>query len=170
VAKWQYEKEAKDSEEWDRREKEKLERWRWEEEQYRSEKELERRIERLEQNLERLEQIHHESDDHHQSDDHGRVVTCEVLEVKDAGIEVKIIGTDLTTSIKRSELGHDYDGNDQRPECFEVGEKVDARVIQFDNFARKVQVSIKALLIAEEKEAIALYGYRERPALRGNGP
>jgi len=32
------------------------------------------------------------------------VVTCEVLEVKESGIEVKIAGTDFTTFIKRSEL------------------------------------------------------------------
>src|SRR6516165_5595474 len=60
----------------------------------------------------------------------GAVVTCEVLEVKDAGIEVKIVGTDFTTFIKRSELARDR--NDQRAERFAVGEKVDARVIQFD--------------------------------------
>src|SRR5438094_2383471 len=34
----------------------------------------------------------------------GAVVTCEVTEVKEAGIDVKIVGTDLTTFIKRSEL------------------------------------------------------------------
>jgi small subunit ribosomal protein S1 len=37
----------------------------------------------------------------------GAVVTCEVLEVKEAGIEVKISGTDFTTFIKRSELARD---------------------------------------------------------------
>src|SRR5438874_2619300 len=73
----------------------------------------------------------------------GAVVTCEVLEVKEAGIEVKISGTDFTTFIKRSELARDR--NDQRAERFAVGEKVDARVIQFDKKARKVQASIKAL-------------------------
>ena len=60
----------------------------------------------------------------------GAVVTCEVIEVKEAGIEVKIVGTDFTTFIKRSELARDR--NDQRAERFAVGEKVDARVIQFD--------------------------------------
>src|ERR687889_2392383 len=34
----------------------------------------------------------------------GAVVTCEVLEVKESGIEVKIAGTDFSTFIKRSEL------------------------------------------------------------------
>src|SRR3989454_447785 len=63
----------------------------------------------------------------------GAVVTCEVLEVKESGIEVKIAGTDFTTFIKRSELARDR--NDQRAERFAVGEKVDARVIQFDKKA-----------------------------------
>jgi len=35
-------------------------------------------------------------------------------------------------------------------------------VIQFDKKARKVQVSIKALEVAEEKEAIAQYGSSDR--------
>ncbi len=89
----------------------------------------------------------------------GSVVTCEVLEVKDGGLEVKIAGTDLTTFIKRNELARDR--GDQRPERFSVGEKVDARITQFDRRARKVAVSIKALEVAEEKEAIAQYGSAE---------
>src|SRR6266852_1888924 len=96
----------------------------------------------------------------------GAVVTCEVLEVKEAGIEVKISGTDFTTFIKRSELARDR--NDQRAERFAVGEKVDARVIQFDKKARKVQVSIKALEVAEEKEAIAQYGSSDSGATLGD--
>ncbi|HEY2247293.1 MAG TPA: 30S ribosomal protein S1, partial [Bradyrhizobium sp.] len=49
-----------------------------------------------------------------------------------------------------------------------VGEKVDARVIQFDKKARKVQVSIKALEVAEEKEAIAQYGSSDSGATLGD--
>jgi small subunit ribosomal protein S1 len=96
----------------------------------------------------------------------GSVVTCEVLEVKDGGIEVKISGTDLTAFIKRSELARDR--GDQRPERFSVGEKVDARIIQFDRRARKVAVSIKALEVAEEKEAIAQYGSADSGASLGD--
>src|SRR5919107_1825365 len=96
----------------------------------------------------------------------GAVVTCEVLEVKEGGIDVKIVGTDFTTFIKRSELARDR--NDQRAERFAVGEKVDARVIQFDKKARKVQVSIKALEVAEEKEAIAQYGSSDSGATLGD--
>jgi small subunit ribosomal protein S1 len=41
-------------------------------------------------------------------------VTCEVIEVKDGGLEV--LGTDLTAFIKRNELARDR--GDQRPERF----------------------------------------------------
>ena len=96
----------------------------------------------------------------------GGVVTCEVTEVKEAGLDVKIVGTDLTTFIKRSELARDR--GEQRPERFAVGQKVDARVTQFDRRARKVQVSIKALEVAEEKEAIAQYGSSDSGATLGD--
>src|SRR5476649_1236853 len=96
----------------------------------------------------------------------GAVVTCEVLEVKESGIDVRITGTDFTTFIKRSELARER--SDQRAERFAVGEKVDARVIQFDKKARKVQVSIKALEVAEEKEAIAQYGSSDSGATLGD--
>jgi small subunit ribosomal protein S1 len=70
-----------------------------------------------------------------------QVVTCEITAVNDGGLEVKLTGTDLSTFIRRGDLSRDR--NEQRPERFAVGEKVDARVILFDKKARKVQVSIK---------------------------
>jgi small subunit ribosomal protein S1 len=96
----------------------------------------------------------------------GAVVTGEVVEVKEAGIDVKIVGTDLTSFIKRSELARDR--NDQRSDRFQVGQKVDARVTQFDRRTRKVTVSIKALEVAEEKEAIAQYGSSDSGATLGD--
>ncbi len=96
----------------------------------------------------------------------GAVVTCEVTAVNDGGIEVKIVDTDMTAFIKRSDLARDR--NDQRPERFAVGEKVDARVTLFDKKARKVGVSIKALEIAEEKEAVAQYGSSDSGATLGD--
>ena len=95
-----------------------------------------------------------------------QVVTCEVTDVKEGGIDVKITGTDLTAFIRRGDLARDR--ADQRPERFAPGEKVDARVIQFDRKARKVQVSIKALEMAEEKEAIAQYGSSDAGASLGD--
>jgi small subunit ribosomal protein S1 len=96
----------------------------------------------------------------------GAIVTCEVSEVKETGIDVKIVGTDLTAFIKRSELARDR--SEQRPERFAVGQKVDARVTQFDRRAHKVSVSIKALEVAEEKEAIAQYGTADSGASLGD--
>src|SRR5207253_10354936 len=78
----------------------------------------------------------------------GSVVTCEVTEVKEAGLDVKLVGTDLTTFIKRSELARDR--GEQRPERFAIGQKVDARVTQFDRRGRKVSVSLKAQEVSAE--------------------
>jgi len=96
----------------------------------------------------------------------GAIVTCEVIEVKEAGIDVKIVGTDLTTFIKRGDLARDR--GEQRPERFAAGEKIDARVTVFDKKAHKVSVSIKALEMAEEKEAIAQYGSADAGASLGD--
>ncbi|HEY8578581.1 MAG TPA: S1 RNA-binding domain-containing protein, partial [Beijerinckiaceae bacterium] len=96
----------------------------------------------------------------------GAVVTCEVLDVKEGGLDVQIVGSDLTAFIKRNELARDR--ADQRPERFAVGEKVDARITLFDRKARKVAVSIKALEVAEEKEAIAQYGSADSGASLGD--
>ena len=96
----------------------------------------------------------------------GQVVTCEVLEVKDSGLEVKIVDTDLSTFIRRAELARDR--GDQRPERFAAGEKVDARVTMFDRKARRVTLSIKALEMAEEKEAIAQFGSSDSGASLGD--
>ncbi len=60
------------------------------------------------------------------------------------------------------------DRSEQRPDRFAVGQKVDARVIQFDRRSHKVQVSIKALEVAEEKEAIAQYGSSDSGATLGD--
>jgi small subunit ribosomal protein S1 len=94
------------------------------------------------------------------------VVTTEVTEVKESGIDVRIVGTEFTAFIKRSDLARDR--SEQRPERFAVGQKVDARVTQFDKKARKVGVSIKALEVAEEKEAIAQYGSSDSGATLGD--
>jgi small subunit ribosomal protein S1 len=72
----------------------------------------------------------------------------------------------MTSFIKRSELARDR--SEQRPDRFAVGQKVDARVVQFDRRTQKVTVSIKALELAEEKEAIAQYGSSDSGATLGD--
>ena len=96
----------------------------------------------------------------------GLRVTCEVLQVKDSGIEAKLLDHDVTTFIRRSDLSRDR--SEQRPDRFGVGEKFDAVVTQVDAKARKVSVSIKALEIAEEKEAVAQYGSTDSGASLGD--
>ena len=58
--------------------------------------------------------------------------------------------------------------SEQRPERVAVGEKVDARVTQFDKAARKVSLSIKALEIADEKAAVEQYGSSDSGASLGD--
>src|SRR6188474_1741963 len=96
----------------------------------------------------------------------GAQVTCEVMAVQDSGIEVKLADTDITTFIKRSDLSRDR--SEQRPERFNVGDKVDAAVTSLDKSSRRVTVSIKALEIAEEKQAVAQYGSSDSGASLGD--
>ena len=96
----------------------------------------------------------------------GAVVTGTVTAVTDGGIEVAIADTDLTAFIRRADLSRDR--SEQRPERFAVGEKVDARVTQFDRKTRRIGLSIKALEIAEEKEAVAQYGSSDSGASLGD--
>jgi small subunit ribosomal protein S1 len=86
----------------------------------------------------------------------GSIVTAEVVDVKDGGIEVKVADSDFNAFIRRADLSRDR--SEQRPERFAPGEKVDARVTNVDKKTRRLTLSIKALEIAEEKEAVAQYG------------
>jgi small subunit ribosomal protein S1 len=96
----------------------------------------------------------------------GDVITLEVVEVKEAGLDAKITGTDVMTFVKRADLARDR--ADQRSDRFQVGQKFDARVTLFDRKTHKVNVSIKALEVAEEKEAIAQYGSSDSGASLGD--
>ncbi len=96
----------------------------------------------------------------------GDAVTCEVTAVEPNGIMVKIADSDITTYIKRADLSRDR--SEQRPERFNVGNKVDAQVLTVDKAARRIQVSIKALEIAEEKQAVAQYGSSDSGASLGD--
>ncbi|WP_449393795.1 30S ribosomal protein S1 [Devosia riboflavina] len=94
------------------------------------------------------------------------VVTTEVIEVNEGGIEVRIADSDVTAFIRRADLSRDR--NDQRPERFSKGEKVDARVTQYDRKTGRIQLSIKALEIAEEREAVANFGSSDSGASLGD--
>ncbi|WP_073975263.1 30S ribosomal protein S1 [Erythrobacter donghaensis] len=94
-----------------------------------------------------------------------QTVTVTVLEVRDGGLEVQVGEDGATGFIKRSDLGRDRD--EQRPDRFQVGQKVDAMVIGFDR-SKKPNFSIKARQIAEEKEAVAQFGSSDSGASLGD--
>jgi small subunit ribosomal protein S1 len=95
----------------------------------------------------------------------GAITTVTVLEVRDAGLEVQAGEDGATGFIKRTDLGRDRD--EQRPERFQVGQKFDAMVSGFDR-SKKPTFSIKAMQIAEEKQAVAQYGSSDSGATLGN--
>ncbi|MEG3179648.1 30S ribosomal protein S1 [Sphingomonas sp. LT1P40] len=93
------------------------------------------------------------------------VVTVTVLEVRDAGLEVQVGDDGATGFIKRTDLGRDRD--EQRPERYQVGQKFDAMVTGVDR-SKKPTFSIKAMQIAEEKQAVAQYGSSDSGASLGD--
>ncbi len=95
----------------------------------------------------------------------GAVVTCTVTEVNDGGIEVSL-ADGVKSFIRRADLARDR--NDQRPERFGKGDKIDAQVTAIDKASRKISLSIKAREVAEEKEAVAQYGSSDSGASLGD--
>ncbi|MDC7682946.1 30S ribosomal protein S1 [Asticcacaulis sp. BYS171W] len=98
----------------------------------------------------------------------GQNVTVTVTEVTSGGIEVKFGEDDapMSTFIRKSDLSRDR--NEQRVERFAVGDRIDAQITNVDKAARKVSVSIKALEMASEKEAIEQYGSQDSGASLGD--
>ena len=98
----------------------------------------------------------------------GQTVTVTVTEVTTGGIEVRF-GEDeapMTAFVRKSDLSRDR--ADQRPERFAVGDRVDAQITTVDKAARRVGLSIKALEMAEEKEAIEQFGSSDSGASLGD--
>jgi small subunit ribosomal protein S1 len=98
----------------------------------------------------------------------GQTVTVQVTEVTSGGIEVRF-GEDeapMTAFIRKSDLSRDR--NDQRPERFAVGDRVDAQVTAVDKAARRISVSIKALEMADEKDAVDKFGSQDSGASLGD--
>ncbi|HEY0213061.1 MAG TPA: 30S ribosomal protein S1 [Paenirhodobacter sp.] len=94
----------------------------------------------------------------------GSIVTVAVTVIEEGGIEVEYNG--MKSFIRRSDLARDR--ADQRPERFQVGDKIDVRVVNVDSKTRKLGVSIKAREIAEEKEAVEQYGSSDSGASLGD--
>jgi small subunit ribosomal protein S1 len=97
----------------------------------------------------------------------GQVITVEVVEVASGGIEVGFgEANQMRSFIRKSDLSRDR--QEQRPERFAVGDRIDAMVTTFDKASRRVSLSIKAKDMAEEKEAIAQFGSSDSGASLGD--
>ncbi|MEM6422457.1 MAG: S1 RNA-binding domain-containing protein, partial [Pseudomonadota bacterium] len=94
----------------------------------------------------------------------GAIVTAVVTAIEDGGIEVEVDG--MKSFIRRSDLARDR--AEQRPERFSVGDRIDAKVSAIDKAARRVNLSIKAREISEEKEAVEQYGSSDSGASLGD--
>ena len=93
------------------------------------------------------------------------VSTVTVMSIGDAGLEVQVGDSGVIGFIKRGDLGRDRD--EQRTERYQVGQKFDAMVTGFDR-SKKPTFSIKAMQIAEEKQAVAQYGSSDSGASLGD--
>ncbi|MFD1508417.1 30S ribosomal protein S1 [Lacimonas salitolerans] len=94
----------------------------------------------------------------------GSIITVAVTAIEDGGIEVEYEG--MKSFIRRSDLSRDR--AEQRPERFQIGDKVDVRVTNVDAKTRKLGLSIKAREIAEEKEAVQQFGRSDSGASLGD--
>ncbi|PZU08178.1 30S ribosomal protein S1 [Sphingomonas sp.] len=94
-----------------------------------------------------------------------QIVTVTVLAVNDGGLDVQVGDDGAHGFIKRSDLGRDRD--EQRPERYQPGQKFDAMVTGFDR-SKKPTFSIKAMQLAEEKQAVQQYGSSDSGASLGD--
>jgi small subunit ribosomal protein S1 len=94
----------------------------------------------------------------------GSIITVSVSAIEDGGIEVDYNGA--KSFIRRSDLSRDR--ADQRPDRFQVGDKIDVRVTSVDPKSHRLGLSIKAREIAEEKEAVEQYGSSDSGASLGD--
>ena len=97
----------------------------------------------------------------------GATVTCTIANVQPAGLDVTFGDeNDIKGFIRKGDLSRER--SEQRPERFAVGDKVDALITRANRARNDYQLSIKALEIAEEKEAVEQYGSTDSGASLGD--
>ena len=97
----------------------------------------------------------------------GQIITTKVVDVATGGIEVAFgEGDALRSFIRKSDLSRDR--SEQRADRFAVGDRVDAMVTSFEKASRRVALSIKAMELKDEKEAIAQFGSSDSGASLGD--
>ncbi len=95
----------------------------------------------------------------------GDIVTCNVLEVGDFGVKVRIADNGPITNIKKIDLA--LRKADARPERWAKNDKLDAQITSLDLTAYKISLSVKAMEDAIEKEALEKYGSKDSGASLG---
>ena len=98
----------------------------------------------------------------------GQIVTATVTEVTSGGLEVKFGEEDapMQAFIRKSDLSRDR--QDQNPERFNAGDRMDAMITNIDKGARRVSLSVKAMQQADEKEATEQFGSSDSGASLGD--
>jgi small subunit ribosomal protein S1 len=98
----------------------------------------------------------------------GQTVTVTVTETTSGGLEVKFGEDDapMTSFIRKSDLSRDR--SEQSPDRFGVGDRLDAQITNIDKASRRVSLSVKALQMAEDKEAVERFGSSDSGASLGD--
>ena len=94
-----------------------------------------------------------------------KIVTCKVTEVTIEGLYVEA-PENVKGFIKKFDLSKHKD--QQKPDRFTIGDKIDAKVISYDKNKKILNFSVKVLEIAEEKRAITEYGSIDSGASLGD--
>lgn len=95
----------------------------------------------------------------------GDVVVAEVKKIQTAGVDV-VLENGLNGFIKRGDISSEK--GKQRADVLAVGEKVEAVVLGVEKGSRRVNLSIKALEIQREKEALEQFGSTDSGASLGD--
>ena len=95
----------------------------------------------------------------------GDTVTCIITKITEKSIEVSL-SDNIQGTIKKSDLSRDR--AEQKTDRFGVSDKVDATVIKIDKKQRKINLSIKAREIEEEKKAMEEFGSSDSGASLGD--
>src|SRR5207248_2568637 len=95
----------------------------------------------------------------------GDVVTVTVAAINEGGVEVTL--TDGAVGfIRKAELSRER--SEQRPDRFAVGDKLDAKITRIDAKHHKLNLSIKAREVEEDKKALEEFGSSDSGASLGD--
>ena len=95
----------------------------------------------------------------------GNIITTVIKSISEKGLHVEI-SEGVYGFVKKAELAKER--SDQKVERFAVDEKIDARILSVDSKTREVSLSIKAIQVAEEKQALKDYGSVDSGASLGD--